>query len=398
MKKFSLFLLSLSLLLLVGCGKTYTVVFDLNGGELVSGETTQSVKEGESAVAPVAQLEGSELSWDQDFSKVTQDMTITAQWTRLEMNSTDLAAYVQERTVTVNVETINGYQSAGSGFFIDDQGTIVTNYHVIDQGASMSVQAEDGGSYDVKEVVDFNPVYDLAILKIDITGNPYLSFSETDVRTGEKVYAVGSALGTLTGSFTEGTVSSTSRTVGMIDCIQMDAAISEGNSGGPLVNSYGDVVGINTFSYADGENLNLAIKPSMLDRLSRDKNYSVNDFREWYITESSRSFSPYDGNDFYYSLVNTYQTVTGAPCLFSYDEYGNIGNGYYDCCVCYVYDYATSQYDTYVSYLKERGFIFEDSETFNDGVSYYYVNEKDGVLIDLFVTSDNLNLMIWPRI
>lgn len=398
MKKFSLFLLSLSLLLLVGCGKTYTVVFDLNGGELVSGETTQSVKEGESAVAPVAQLEGSELSWDQDFSKVTQDMTITAQWTRLEMNSTDLAAYVQERTVTVNVETINGYQSAGSGFFIDDQGTIVTNYHVIDQGASMSVQAEDGGSYDVKEVVDFNPVYDLAILKIDITGNPYLSFSETDVRTGEKVYAVGSALGTLTGSFTEGTVSSTSRTVGMIDCIQMDAAISEGNSGGPLVNSYGDVVGINTFSYADGENLNLAIKPSMLDHLSRDKNYSVNDFREWYITESSRSFSPYDGNDFYYSLVNTYQTVTGAPCLFSYDEYGNIGNGYYDCCVCYVYDYATSQYDTYVSYLKERGFIFEDSETFNDGVSYYYVNEKDGVLIDLFITSDNLNLMIWPRI
>ena len=90
--------------------------------------------------------------------------------------------------------------------------------------------------------------------------------------------------------------------------------------------------------------------------------------------------------------------MTGAPCLFSYDEYGNIGNGYYDCCVCYVYDYATSQYDTYVSYLKERGFIFEDSETFNDGVSYYYVNEKDGVLIDLFITSDNLNLMIWPRI
>ena len=396
MKKFSLLLLSLSLLLLVGCGKTYTVVFDLNGGELVSGETTQSVKEGESATAPVAQLEGSQLSWDQDFSNVTQDMTVTAQWTRLEMNSTDLAAYVQERTVTVNVETVNGYQSAGSGFFIDDQGTIVTNYHVIDQGASMSVQAEDGGSYDVKQVIDFNPVYDLAILKIDITDNPYLSFSAEEVHTGEKVYAVGSALGTLTGSFTEGTVSSTSRTVGMIDCIQMDAAISEGNSGGPLVNSYGDVVGINTFSYADGENLNLAIKPAMLDHLSRDKNYSVNDFREWYITESSRSFSPYDGDNFYYSLVNTYQTVTGSPCLFSYDEYGDIGEGYYDCCVCYVYNYSSSEYDEYVSYLKERGFVFEDSETFNDGVSYYYVNEKDGILMDLFITSDNLNLMIWP--
>lgn len=398
MKRGLLFvLLSLFLLVLSSCGKSYTVVFDLNGGQLVSGETIQTVKSGEPAFAPVVENDGAELSWDRDFSRVTENMTVTAQWTVKEMNSADLAEYVQERTVTVNVDTINGYQSAGSGFFIDDQGTIITNYHVIDKASSMTVQAENGGSYDVEKVIDFSPVYDLAILKIDMTDNPYLSFSEADARTGEKVYAVGSALGTLTGSFTEGTVSSTSRTVGLIECIQMDAAISEGNSGGPLVNSYGEVVGINTFSYADGENLNLAIKPSMLDHLSRDKNYSVNEFHEWYITESSRSFSPYDGDSYYYSLVNTYQTVTGAACLYSYDERGNASSGYYDCSVYYAYRYESTQYDKYVNYLKERGFVFQDSENFNDGVSYYYINEKDGVLIDLFITSDNLNLLIWPK-
>lgn len=395
-KTMFLVLLSLFLLLSAGCRKSCTVVFDLNGGQLVSGETVQTVRAGEAAVEPVVQYDGWALSWDKDFSKVTDDMTVTAQWTRIQMDSADLAAYVQERTVTVNVSTINGYENAGSGFFIDDQGTIVTNYHVIDQGAAMSVETTDGGSYDVKEVVDFSPVYDLAVLKIDVSGNPYLSFSSEETRTGEKVYAVGSALGTLTGSFTEGTVSSTSRTIGLIDCIQMDAAISHGNSGGPLVNSYGDVVGINTFSYTDGENLNLAIKPSMLERLSLDKNYSVNEFQEWYVTESSRSFSPYDGANYYYSLVNTYQIVTGAPCLLSYDEEGNSSTGYQDCRVGYAYDYDSDQYDTYVDYLKENGFIFQGSEGFSDGVSYYYVNEKDGVLIDLFISSNGQYLMILP--
>lgn len=86
-------------------------------------------------------MERHALTWDQDFSSVTEDMTVTAQWERAPMDPTELAAYVQERTVTINVTTITDYETAGSGFFIDDQGTIVTNYHVIDLGAKMSVEA-----------------------------------------------------------------------------------------------------------------------------------------------------------------------------------------------------------------------------------------------------------------
>jgi len=378
------------------CGKrAYTVSFDLNGGELVSGETQQRVAEGSAAVAPEATNGRLELSWDKDFTNVTGDMTVTAQWNKAAMSTTDLAAYVQERTVTVNVETVTGNSAAGSGFFIDDQGTIVTNYHVIDGAVSMSVEVSDGATYSVQKIIDFSQVYDLALLKIDVSGNSYLELSTDGVKTGEQVYAVGSALGTLTGSFTAGTVSSTSRTVGMIDCIQMDAAISSGNSGGPLVDIYGDVVGINTYSYVDGENLNLAIKTSTLDVLSRDKNYTVNDYKEWYITESSRSYSPYDGTYYYYSTVNTYQVVTGAECLYSVDTYGNYSEGYYDCSEFYMYDYVVSEYDAYVAYLKSIGFVFQDSEIFDGGTSYYYMNEKDGILVDLFITLDNANLCIW---
>ncbi|NCB51884.1 MAG: trypsin-like serine protease [Clostridia bacterium] len=389
-------LLMVSMSVLSACGvPTYTVTFDLNGGELVSGETEQTVEQGSAAVAPETTNGRLELSWDKEFNNVTGDLTVTAQWNKVEMSSTDLAEYVQARTVTVNVDTITGYSASGSGFFIDDQGTIVTNYHVIDSAITMSVEVSDGGSYPVQKIIDFSELYDLAILKIDITGNPYLEISTDNAKTGEQVYAVGSALGTLAGTFTAGTVSSTSRTVGVIECIQMDAAISGGNSGGPLVNIYGDVVGINTYSYIDGENLNLAIKPSTLDNLTRNKNYTVNDYKEWYITETSRSYSPYDGSYYYYSTVNTYQVVTNAPCWYSVDSYGYYYDGYYDCYEYYIYDYYMSEYDAYVEYLKSIGFVFWDTEMFEGGTSYYYVNEMTGIVVDLFITLDNLSLYIW---
>lgn len=321
------------------------------------------------------------------------------------MDTADLAEYVQERTVTVNVEKITGSKSSGSGFFIDSEGTIVTNFHVIDLAQAISVEMDNGASYPVTEIVDFSNLYDLAILKIDVKDHPYLELAEKDARTGEQVYAVGSALGTLTGSFTGGMVSSTKRTYGEIDCIQMDAAISPGNSGGPLVNVYGEVVGINTASYTSGENLNLAIKVSELDRLAKDKNWSVKEFKEWYEQESSRSWSPTykksDGSTGYlYSLVNNYQTVTGAKCLQSCDngEEGKKVDGYRDMFDYYIYEYNTSEYDKYVEYLKSIGFEYEDSETKDNwtGTSYYYYNEKDEIMIDLYVLKDFSQIWIWP--
>lgn len=363
---------------------------------------------GSSASAPEPTAAPTEAPTPEPTEEPTPEPTATPEPTpepKKPMDTADLAEYVQERTVTVNVEKLTGSKSSGSGFFIDSEGTIVTNFHVIDLAQAISVEMDNGASYPVTEIVDFSNLYDLAILKIDVKDHPYLELAEKDARTGEQVYAVGSALGTLTGSFTGGMVSSTKRTYGEIDCIQMDAAISPGNSGGPLVNVYGEVVGINTASYTSGENLNLAIKVSELDRLAKDKNWSVKEFKEWYEQESSRSWSPtYKKNDgstgYLYSLVNNYQTVTGAKCLQSCDngEEGKKVDGYRDMFDYYIYEYNTSEYDKYVEYLKSIGFEYEDSETKDNwtGTSYYYYNEKDEIMIDLYVLKDFSQIWIWP--
>lgn len=375
----------------VWTGPKYTVRFDVNGGELVSGDLEQIVEEGESAVAPEVTNGNCELSWDKDFSDVTSDMVVTAQWKKGKMSSADLAEYVKKSTVTVEVKTVHGGSGAGSGFFIDDEGTLVTNYHVIDAASSIKVEVTDGGSYDVSKVVKFDPVYDLAVIQIDLKGNSYLDLSQEEPKVGEQVYAVGSSLGTLKGSFTSGIVSSVSRKVGCAECLQMDAAISSGNSGGPLVNEYGEVVGVNSYSYTKGENLNFAIKVSMLNKLAGKKNWTVNEYVEWYDKETSRSYSSCgSGGKYYYTLVNTYQTVTGRKCVGSYTSEDNYTSGYAEGYLSYFYDYKDSEYDKYVEYLKKIGFEYVST----DGGLIKYHNEMSNIEVDMIITSSRETLII----
>ena len=378
----------------------YTVTFDLDGGELVSGEAEQLILEGEDAVPPQVTNGKRELAWEGSYTNITEDTVIRAKWSKVPMSTVDLAEYVQQRTVTVNVKMLNGNSGTGSGFFIDDKGTIVTNFHVIDLAEDITVEVHGGASYPVKRVIDFSNTHDLAILQIDMKDTPFLELAADPVRTGEKVFAVGSSLGTLTGSFSDGIVSSISRDYGMVDCIQMTTPISPGNSGGPLVNEYGEAVGINTASFIRGENLNLAIKVSELDTLARDKNWTVKEFKEWYEQESSLCWSPMDEDGYsYYSLVHTYQEETGAKCLYTVDYEGNIlAEKYVDENPGYVYEYNSKEYNKYTTYLKSVGFVYDSSEEFSDGTSYYYTNEKDGILLDLFLFSDTDWIWIMPYI
>lgn len=145
---------------------------------------------------------------------------------------------------------------SGTGFVISEDGMILTNKHVIcDESASYSVIFSDGTKQDAR-VLDVDPLTDLAILKIEATGLVPLELGDSSLLAqGETVLAIGNALGEYQNTVTKGIVSGLNRDLGgnYTGLIQTDAAINEGNSGGPLINLAGQVIGINTAIRRDGQ-------------------------------------------------------------------------------------------------------------------------------------------------
>ena len=140
----------------------------------------------------------------------------------------------------------------GSGFVIEDDGYIVTNNHVVADAAEVKVRLADEREFDA-EVIGTDPQTDLALIKIDATGLPELTLGDSDaIRVGEDVIAVGNPFG-LGGTVTRGIVSALARDINAgpyVDFIQTDAAINRGNSGGPLLNLEGEVIGVNSAIYS----------------------------------------------------------------------------------------------------------------------------------------------------
>jgi len=150
--------------------------------------------------------------------------------------------------------------SLGSGFIIDSSGIIVTNNHVINEAEDILVRIEDGQEYEAK-VIGADPFSDLAILKIKSNEKfKPVKFGDSDkARIGDWVIAIGNPLG-LSGTVTAGIISARNRNIGMSryeDFIQTDASINQGNSGGPLFNMDGDVIGINTAIFGREGNIGI---------------------------------------------------------------------------------------------------------------------------------------------
>ncbi|WP_299412796.1 trypsin-like peptidase domain-containing protein [uncultured Sulfitobacter sp.] len=143
----------------------------------------------------------------------------------------------------------------GSGFIISDDGQIVTNHHVVEGAQSVKVTLTDGRSYEA-EVLGSDPATDIALLSIKPDATlPFVTFGSSDtMRVGDEVVAVGNPFG-LSSTVTSGIISAKSRDInaGPYDeFIQTDAAINRGNSGGPLFNNEGEVVGVNTAILSPG--------------------------------------------------------------------------------------------------------------------------------------------------
>jgi len=160
-----------------------------------------------------------------------------------------------------NKQTERKATALGSGFIIDQKGIVVTNNHVI-QGAEDIIVSVNGSEYKAK-VIGTDPYMDLAVLQIESDEKfKTVSFGDSDkARIGDWVIAIGNPFG-FGGSVTSGIISSRNRDIGLTrydDFIQTDASINQGNSGGPLFNLDGEVIGINTAIIAPGQTGSIGI-------------------------------------------------------------------------------------------------------------------------------------------
>jgi S1-C subfamily serine protease len=156
-------------------------------------------------------------------------------------------------------------EGQGSGAVYSEEGYIVTNYHVIKTASNIEVLFSDGSRADAV-LIGSNSVNDIALLKVDIDNLYELDFGNSNnVKIGEKVVALGNPLG-LSFTVTEGIVSAKDRIIieGSAGLIQTDVAVNPGNSGGPLLNKEGEVIGIVNAKLAGYEGLGFAIPSNIV--------------------------------------------------------------------------------------------------------------------------------------
>jgi len=186
-------------------------------------------------------------------------------------------------------------QNIGSGFIVSKDGFIITNKHVVaDEQATYKVLTNDKKEFNVEKIYR-DPLNDLAILKVNANNLKALSLSDSSkLKLGQMTIAVGTPLGEFTNTVTTGIVSGLGRGItagspfeGFVEkldnVIQTSAPISPGNSGGPLLNSSGQVIGINTAIAQEGSNIGFAIPSNVIKDLLENFAKSGNSFERPYV-------------------------------------------------------------------------------------------------------------------
>lgn len=201
-----------------------------------------------------------------------------------EVSIADVAEVASESVVTILIRrkeaAFEFQRDIGTGFVVKEDGLVVTNKHVVsDTEAEYLIVDKYNNEYSILEIYS-DPANDLALIKIDdFAINSQLTLAEsTDLRVGEEVIAIGTALGEFRHTVTTGVISGLGRSVQSIDSnlkrvedltglIQTDAAINLGNSGGPLLNRSGQVIGVNVAVAVGLENVNFALPINLVKEL-----------------------------------------------------------------------------------------------------------------------------------
>lgn len=224
--------------------------------DLIKNKLTKSVidKEDDSEIlksSGVEVKESKQINFIQEYEK---------EIVNLFENSSSSVVFITTSTYKRDSWTRNIYEipsGTGSGFVWDDEGHIITNYHVIKDARKIEITLSDHSSWEAK-LIGSSPNKDIAILKIDIPANKLNIIEKgksSDLRVGQFVMAIGNPFG-LDQTLTTGVISALGREIQspaqipIRDIIQIDAAINPGNSGGPLLNSLGELIGVNTAIYS----------------------------------------------------------------------------------------------------------------------------------------------------
>jgi S1-C subfamily serine protease len=194
------------------------------------------------------------------------------EYTNTELNNISVYKRVVPSVVNITAGTVTldffmglvPQQDQGSGFILDKQGHILTNYHVVGESHNIQVQTHDKHRY-AATVIGKDRLHDLALLQINAPNLvPAVLATSRDLQVGQQVYAIGNPFG-LSGTMTSGIISairsvrSPEGGAPIENAIQTDAAINPGNSGGPLLNSQGEVIGINSMIAQNGAEQNAGI-------------------------------------------------------------------------------------------------------------------------------------------
>ncbi len=279
--------------------------YELEGGNVLAIEKTSShifmTDEDEGAEYQLKKIKKSELGADAVTPTPTATPTPEAP---KKLSSREVYNLASVSTVNITAYVSDSFYYIGTGFFDDENGTVITNYHVIDGTVGAYITTSDGVDYEVTEVLGYDADRDIAILATEMKNSIPLVKREEPAVTGETVYALGSSLG-LSGTFSDGIVSSANRKDGDYFYIQYTAAISHGNSGGPLLDEMGHVIGIVCSYYEDGQNLNLAIPIADVYNVSR---YAPMTLKEVYDYNYGTPVTPAAPED---KWQNTYIAMTG---------------------------------------------------------------------------------------
>lgn len=204
--------------------------------------------------------------------------------------------FEHSKPAIVRIEAENEQGGAvGTGFVITADGRVATNLHVIGGSTDIDVVLADGTRLPVREIAAADMERDLVILAVRPSGAlPTLPLGDSDrVSAGDPVVAIGNPLGVLDYTVSDGLISSVRAVSRQLTILQISAPISQGSSGGPLFNRYGEVIGVATFFSAEGQNLNFGIPSNylrvlMAERQAQSLEEFAADFRQR-IQELERS-------------------------------------------------------------------------------------------------------------